>query len=104
MVTPHPRTPQEETDTEETSVGCALWCLRSQHCPAVVQGCKTVCTRVSCVCMRVCSRPRLLDTRLHRTLPRSSSWAALECAFTAQWLLTGVSGRAAVFSAPVSTP
>lgn len=39
-----------------------------------------------------------------RTIPWKPSWATLECVFTAQWLLTGVSRRAAVLSAPVGTP
>ena len=34
-------------------------------------------------------------TPLHRTLPWHPSWATLDCVFTAQRLLTGVSGRAA---------
>lgn len=62
-----------------------------------------------CLCTPLCmlgvSGPQpYLTLPLPRTLPWKPSWATLECVFTAQWLLTGVSGRATVLSAAVSTP
>lgn len=53
-----------------------------------------------CVASYTC----LVYTPLHRTLPWHPSWATLDCVFTAQRLLTGVSGRAAYLMPQSHTP
>ena len=84
------------------TLSACMLCVHTQTCCVCTHvGCMhVVCAHVLCVhvlCVHVCvaSSTCLLYTPLHRTLPWHPSWATLDCAFTAQRLLTGVLGRAA---------